>query len=85
MVFFSFLLIKFSCIKLTKKIRGKHPANFNSIHIYVDLQQTILCPGGEIGRRTTLRWWRLKGRAGSNPVPGTFLFSHSYSCCNILK
>jgi hypothetical protein len=29
------------------------------------------CPGGEIGRRTTLRWWRWKRRAGSNPVSGT--------------
>ena len=29
------------------------------------------CPGGEIGRRTTLRWWRPKGCAGSNPVLGT--------------
>ena len=28
-------------------------------------------PGGEIGRRTTLRWWRPKGCAGSNPVSGT--------------
>ncbi len=29
------------------------------------------CPGVEIGRQATLRWWCLKGRAGSNPVPGT--------------
>jgi hypothetical protein len=32
-----------------------------------------ICPGGEIGRRTTLRWWRPKGCAGSNPVLGTFI------------
>lgn len=30
------------------------------------------CPGGEIGRRTAFRWQRSQGRAGSNPVPGTF-------------
>lgn len=28
-------------------------------------------PGVEIGRQATLRWWCPKGRAGSNPVPGT--------------
>jgi hypothetical protein len=27
----------------------------------------------EIGRQATLRWWCSKGRAGSNPVPGTFI------------
>ena len=31
----------------------------------------MISPGGEIGRRTTLRWWRWKRRAGSNPVSGT--------------
>ena len=29
------------------------------------------CPGVEIGRQATLRWWYSKGCAGSNPVPGT--------------
>lgn len=31
----------------------------------------IKCPGGEIGRRTTLRGWRPKGCSGSNPLLGT--------------
>ena len=31
----------------------------------------LLCPGGEIGRRTVFRWQHPKGCAGSNPVPGT--------------
>ena len=30
-----------------------------------------ISPGVEIGRQATLRWWCSKGRAGSNPVPGT--------------
>ena len=29
------------------------------------------CPGGEIGRRTSFRCWRLHGREGSSPFPGT--------------
>ena len=30
-------------------------------------------PGGEIGRRASLRCWWAQALAGSNPVPGTFL------------
>ena len=45
--------------------------------IYLDFTFTFgnhlkKCPGGEIGRRTAFRWQRSQGRAGSNPVPGTF-------------
>ena len=31
----------------------------------------LTCPGVEIGRQATLRWWCWKRRAGSNPVLGT--------------
>ena len=31
------------------------------------------CPDGEIGRRTSFRCWRLHGRGGSSPLPGTIL------------
>ncbi len=31
-------------------------------------------PGGEIGRRTSLRCWRAQALAGSNHVPGTFFY-----------
>ena len=30
-------------------------------------------PDGEIGRRTSFRCWRLHGRGGSSPLPGTKL------------
>ncbi len=33
---------------------------------------TCYCPGGEIGRHTSLRGWRPQGCASSNLVPGTF-------------
>ena len=42
----------------------------SGVHIINHLN-ILNCPGGEIGRRTTLRWWRPKGCAGSNPVLGT--------------
>jgi hypothetical protein len=35
------------------------------------LCSVLFCPGVEIGRQATLRWWCPKGRAGSNPVLGT--------------
>jgi hypothetical protein len=44
-------------------------------HYLLLYSSKIICPGGEIGRRTTLRWWRPKGCAGSNPVSGTKLHS----------
>ena len=34
---------------------------------------TTSCPGGEIGRRTSFRCWRLHGRGGSIPFLGTIL------------
>lgn len=39
----------------------------------MEFETTIFapCPGVEIGRQATLRWWCSQGRAGSNPVLGT--------------
>lgn len=37
------------------------------------LTSDLVCPGGEIGRRTAFRWQRSQGCAGSNPVPGTYV------------
>lgn len=39
------------------------------------------CPGVEIGRQATLRWWCSKERAGSNPVLGTNNLKISYLKC----
>ena len=33
----------------------------------------MVCRDGEIGRRTRLKIWRQKWRAGSTPAPGTSL------------
>lgn len=41
-------------------------------------------PGGEIGRRTSFRCWRLHGREGSSPFPGTrFRNPASFRRCGI--
>lgn len=40
--------------------------------IKIKLPLRTLCPSGEIGRRTVFRSQRSHGRAGSNPVSGTF-------------
>jgi hypothetical protein len=50
-------------------VRVQLPSGAHHYFLYFLLQRH--CPGGEIGRRTTLRWWRPKGCAGSNPVSGT--------------
>jgi hypothetical protein len=51
-----------------RPVRVQLPSGAHSILKTINF---FTCPGGEIGRRTTLRWWRPKGCAGSNPVSGT--------------
>ena len=51
----------------SKLLYGLLDKDLGSLHNTYSQQ----CPDGEIGRRTSFRCWRLHGRGGSSPLPGT--------------
>jgi len=50
---------------------ANRPTNNSDFHFCFENIYLHPCPGGEIGRHTILRGWRLQGHTSSNLVPGT--------------